>query len=84
MAERRGRLTYADTGRALALLTSLPVEVREIEADQLQRVVSLAREHQLFSYDAAYLATAIYGGCPLATLDKRLRDAANVAGVKVF
>ncbi|MBW9066117.1 PIN domain-containing protein [Rhizobium herbae] len=47
-------------------------------------VVSLARKHQLSAYDAAYLALAITEGIPLATLDKKLQQAAVAEAVLVF
>lgn len=84
VAERRGRLASSDTERALVLLRSLPLQLHQLTAVQLESVVALAREHQLSTYDASYLATAIAGGFPLATLDGRLREAATVAGVKVL
>lgn len=84
VAERRGRLTPSDVARAFVLLRALPHEVYQLESGQLGSVIALAREHRLSTYDATYLATAIDGGFPLATLDGRLRDAATRAGVKIL
>jgi predicted nucleic acid-binding protein len=47
-------------------------------------VLSVAREHDLSAYDAAYLELALRKGLPLATLDTRLRNAARRAGVELF
>jgi len=41
----------------------------------------LARDYGLSAYDAAYLDLALRLGQPLATLDERLRSAADRAGV---
>jgi predicted nucleic acid-binding protein len=38
----------------------------------------------LSAYDAAYLELAMREGLPLATLDERLKNAANVSGVAIF
>ena len=43
--------------------------------------MSLAREHGLTAYDAAYLELAMRLGLPLATGDRDLKSAAARAGV---
>jgi predicted nucleic acid-binding protein len=43
--------------------------------------LTLARNHRLTPYDAAYLELALRLSAPLATLDKDLRRAAERAGV---
>ena len=48
------------------------------------RVITLAREYKLSSYDAAYLELAIREGCPLATLDKSMIKAAKKADVMIY
>ena len=47
------------------------------------RLLELARRHGLTVYDAAYLEVAFRRGLPLATLDRRLREAAEAIGVAV-
>ncbi len=42
-----------------------------------------ARAHGLRSYDASYLQLALRERVPLATLDSKMREAANAAGVKI-
>lgn len=84
VAERRGRLTEADTVRFLSLLRQLPIVV---EMDPPERVfgevVQLARQHHLSTYDASYLDLAMRLGVPLATHDEGLRRVAARCGVKV-
>lgn len=46
--------------------------------------MELARRHQLTSYDACYLELAMREGAPLATLDQRLKQAADSEGVRVY
>ena len=48
------------------------------------RVMALARGHRLTAYDASYLALAVREGCPLASLDRRLNEAATAEGVTPF
>jgi predicted nucleic acid-binding protein len=51
-----------------------------MRSDTLQ----LARIYGLSAYDAAYLELAMREGLPLATLDERLKIAANTSGVAIF
>jgi predicted nucleic acid-binding protein len=46
--------------------------------------LNLARPYRLTPYDAAYLELALRLDCPLATLDKDLRSAAEKADLKVL
>jgi predicted nucleic acid-binding protein len=47
-------------------------------------IVRLCRQHQLSSYDAAYLDLALVEGVSIATLDKNLQAAASNAGVELL
>ena len=49
-----------------------------------REVMALARTHRLTAYDANYLALAIREGCALASLDRRLNEAAAAEGVLRF
>ncbi|HMS89710.1 MAG TPA: type II toxin-antitoxin system VapC family toxin [Acidimicrobiales bacterium] len=80
VAERRGRITEAQSVRFSRLLGALPIDVDDDPAT-LQELVHTARHHGLSAYDASYLLLALRLGAPLATLDGRLRDAAKTAGV---
>ncbi len=44
----------------------------------------IGRSHQLTAYHFCYLHMAISLGLPLATLDKRLEEAAKKAGVSIY
>ena len=44
--------------------------------------MELARDHRLTAYDASYLALAIREDCALASLDRRLTEAAAAVGVE--
>lgn len=85
VARRRARLTDKDIDRLLGLVHDLPVEVESGSVeDTLPAVMSLARTLDLTSYDAAYLELARRRGCPLATLDRRLRAACERLGIDVL
>jgi predicted nucleic acid-binding protein len=81
-AERRGRITRAESTRFLGLVAELPIRIDQTSTLNLaSSVMELARQYDLSAYDAAYLELALRLGQPLATLDGRLRSAADRAGV---
>lgn len=82
-AERRRRITPAESARFLALLEALPIEVDAHTAARASReILLLARAHGLSSYDAAYLDLAARSGLPLATRDAALNAAAGALGLE--
>jgi predicted nucleic acid-binding protein len=85
VGERRRRLTPADIAYFFELLKGLPIETDTQTASRaLSETRSLARIHNLSVYDATYLELAMREGLSLATLDERLRKAAQEAGVKIL
>jgi predicted nucleic acid-binding protein len=76
VAERKRRLSKADTVRLLVLLRSLPIRVEMETSERIMgEILALARETGLSSYDASYLDLAMRRNLPIATLDKGLRRA---------
>lgn len=82
-AERRGRITAAQSTHLVALLSHLPIETSEHDA-AMDTLLAQARATGLTTYDACYLLTAMSEGIPLATLDTRLRQAAAAEGVPIL
>jgi len=84
VAERRGRLSEADSSQFITMLANLPI-LSELETRQraMSDILFLAREYSLSTYDASYLDLAMREGVPLATLDKRLRQAATKCQVSL-
>lgn len=83
VAQRRERINEADRNRMIELYGMLPIQTDTLfHADMIRRFQELAQEHHLSAYDAAYLELAQRKGLGLATLDNRLRNAAEKAGVK--
>lgn len=80
VAERRGRVTEAQSTRFLDLLSQLPIQV-DMSRTDMKAIQATGRRHQLSAYDAAYLLLAERIGAPLATLDGKLIAAAQAAGV---
>jgi len=85
VGERRKRSTQANTFTWMGFLASLPITVdEETKFQAFGNTTSLAREHNLSAYDAAYLELAMRRGLPLATLDDKLKAAALAAGVVLY
>jgi predicted nucleic acid-binding protein len=85
LAEKKGRITNAGSAKFIGTLQSLPIQVDEQTAERaLGEILSLARSFQITAYDAAYLELALREGGSIATLDARLRTAAQSAGVQLF
>jgi predicted nucleic acid-binding protein len=85
VAERKGRITPAESDAFLAEIGNLEIEQDE-EAPRraFTALLALCRKHQLTSYDAVYLELAARRELPLATLDNDLRRAARTVGVKLL
>jgi predicted nucleic acid-binding protein len=85
LADRRGRITPAESAELIALLEMLEIVVDgETSVRAFARVLDLAREERLTAYDAAYLELAMRLGIPLASKDGDLCDAAERLGVSVL
>jgi predicted nucleic acid-binding protein len=85
LSERRGRITLAERTQALATLAELPIQIDERTAALTFGATSaLAAGRDLTVYDACYLELALRRGLPLASLDKRLCQAASAAGVALI
>ena len=85
VAVRRKGVSPAQLETFVRDLKDLPVEVDLEGVERVySSVVRISRQHQLSSYDAAYLDLALSEGLPLATLDKNLRAAAKRAGVELL
>ncbi|MCH9651148.1 MAG: type II toxin-antitoxin system VapC family toxin [Deltaproteobacteria bacterium] len=80
--ERRRRITPEKTAVFLAALQDLPIEI-DAHPSELS-VLQLARAQGLTVYDAAYLDLASRRGVALATLDNKLRTAAQNVSVQLF
>ena len=77
-AERLNRITAAQIADYLDLLDRSPIVAdTETESRAFREILTLARNEDLTTYDAAYLELAVRRRLPLATLDKELIRAAH-------
>ena len=85
VAERRGRLTPADSTRFVALLSDLPILIDDSAHERaLGSVLSTGRDYDLSAYDATYLELAMRLGGVMTTADERLRAACRKSGIQLF
>ncbi len=85
VAERRRKISSADSIRFLELLKELPIELVDDKEFKIQEsFLSLGRDFNLSAYDAAYLHLAMSQGLPLATRDTSLRTACKKSGVALY
>lgn len=85
MAERKKRILEADMLHFIRFLKQLPLDIeKDNDSVSMGDLVLIGKTHQLTAYDACYLHMAISLGLPLATVDKRLEEAAKQAGVSIY
>lgn len=85
VAERRKMVAPSEASRFLVELRALPIAEDKVWPSTLQgSVLQLARAYGLTAYDATYVELALRTGSALATFDRRLAEAARLAGIRVF
>jgi predicted nucleic acid-binding protein len=82
-AERKKLLSHAECITFLITLAESPIQQSDPFHSPMS-FLSLGLTYGLSAYDTGYLALASQLGLPLATLDKKIRNAANRAGVELF
>ena len=84
VAERKRRLSEADSTRFITLLTQLPIVVEVGHSERsMKELLIFARANKLSSYDASYLDLAMKSGYPIATLGIKLIQAARKIDVQI-
>ena len=85
VAERKKRLSEADSVRFVTLLSQLPIIVEHEQSERIMKdLLAFARSNSLSSYDASYLDLSMRKGIPIATLDNRLIAVAKKADVPIL
>lgn len=80
--ERRGRIDAEHTRARLADLRDMRISHDRDRDDRV--ILDLARRHRLSVYDASYVETALRRSLPLASLDRRLCEAAEASGATLI
>lgn len=85
VAERKERISKADSGHFIALISQLPIVVGRTNSETVfHDIMALARRYKLSSYDASYLELAIRKGLPIASLDNALIRAAKDIKIQII
>jgi len=85
VAERRKRLKQVDSVRFMTLLSQLPIVVEDKGSEKVMKdLLALGRTSHLSSYDASYLDLAMRKDWPIATIDKKLMEAAKEVSVTIL
>lgn len=85
VAERRKRLSEADSTRFITLLSELPIVIEQEQPERMMKdILALARKYKISTYDASYIDLAMRKGLPIASLDKDLRKAARRSRVAIL
>lgn len=85
VGERRQRLTSAQSAHFVEVLASLPIAVETDSGGATPGgLLSFSRDLGLTVYDASYVNLALNRDLPLATLDARMRAAAQRAGARLI
>jgi predicted nucleic acid-binding protein len=86
VAERRGKLSFAQCALAIEKVRQLLSTVVDISSAQvsLRQNFETARDFNLTAYDATYLNAARSEHLPLATLDRQLLEAAIKARIEIL
>jgi predicted nucleic acid-binding protein len=74
VSERRGRLLASETKAILTNLSTYPIHADDAP-DEIE-VLRLARDYYMTFYDASYVELALRLALPIATLDRRMANAA--------
>lgn len=85
VATRRKRIEWSNVRQYLNSLNALPIIQDEVGPSRSwEHILEFAAKNQISAYDATYLELAVRRRLPLATLDKKLAEAARAEGVRIF
>jgi predicted nucleic acid-binding protein len=83
MAERRGRASAQVVSSHVSDIERLAAFL-ELSPTTPSALIAAARQSGLTAYDAAYFELALRRNLPLATLDDKMRAAAQKAGIELL
>ncbi len=85
VSEKRKRIQREKINQYFENLRKLPIHVEPAPTIHLiTKIVDLARKFNLSVYDASYLELAIRKNFPLATIDKKLSQAAKISKIHLL
>jgi predicted nucleic acid-binding protein len=84
IAQRKNCITKEQMLNALYTLNELPISIDQSTVGHAWlETIELAQNYNLTLYDASYLELSMRLTLPIATFDRELQNAANIAGVRL-
>lgn len=82
---RRKRLNHTDIIQVLSLFNQIDIQTDNyIGSEHSVEIYTISQQYNISAYDASYLELAIRKKASLASLDKKLYNAAVDAGLSIF
>ncbi len=81
-AVKSNRLTYSQVEKSYTMIDK--IKITTDDGFTSKSIYALMRQYNLTAYDAAYLYLALENDLPLASKDRQLNHAAQLAGVTLF
>lgn len=78
---KRGRITLSQARQALRAYRRIPIRLCDVDLD---RVLELSQDLDVYAYDAYVVVCARQHRCPIVSLDDGLLDASRRANVRVL
>jgi predicted nucleic acid-binding protein len=83
--ERFREIDKAQILEFLYILRAIHIELDDHQHDVLRTdLLEISRTYTISSYDAAYIEVALRKNLPIATLDRKLMQVAEKAGIKIL
>lgn len=78
---RRGQLSRREAKRVYTVTQQVPVRLLSVD---IAKALDLAMQAGIYAYDGCFLRCARAQGCPLMTLDRRMRRVATDFGIEIL
>ena len=76
---KRKSLSLQQAEAAMDLYLRIPIRLLDVD---IKKAVRISNERSMYAYDAYMIEASLQSGVELLTLDRRLREAAGIAGVQ--
>lgn len=78
---KQGRLALHDAREGIEIFQNIPIRYPKVD---FANAITIAKQHNMYAYDAYFLDIAIRHGAPLITLDRKLMAAAKSMDISIM
>ena len=78
---KRNRLNETEILKAFSIFKQIPVRCLAVD---IEKALKIASDNSIYAYDAYYLEASKRMHLPLMTLDKKMKDVAEMLGIQVL